>query len=100
MINLFSDTQTKPTPEMRRAMAEAEVGDEHLDEDPTINHLQEMTARVLGKEAALFVPSGTMCNAIAVKVHTQPGDAIIAERLSHVMRSEFGGAAVISGATT
>ncbi|MGH7176807.1 MAG: threonine aldolase family protein [Tepidisphaeraceae bacterium] len=100
MINLFSDTQTEPTPDMRRAMADAEVGDEQLGEDPTVNRLQDMTARILGKETALFVPSGTMCNAIAVKVHTQPGETIIADRLSHVLRSEFGGAAVISGATT
>ena len=99
MINLFSDTQTKPTPEMRRAMAEAEVGDEQRGQDPTVTRLQEMAARMLGKEAGLFLPSGTMCNMIAIKVHTQPGDAILADRMSHILRAELGGAAFHSGAT-
>ncbi|WP_428938916.1 threonine aldolase family protein [Fontivita pretiosa] len=100
MIDLYSDTLTKPTPGMRRAMAEAPVGDEQKREDPTTNRLQEMVAAMLGKEAAVFLPSGTMCNAIAVKVHTQPSDAILCERSSHVNRSEFGGAAMLSGVTT
>jgi threonine aldolase len=100
MIDLFSDTMTRPTPAMRRAMADADVGDEQKREDPTTNRLQDMVADMLGKEAAVFLPSGTMCNAIAVKVHTQPSDAIFCDRLAHVYRSEFGGAAMLSGATT
>jgi len=100
MIDLYSDTMTRPSAAMRRAMAEAEVGDEQKREDPTTNKLQEMVARILGKEAAVFLPSGSMCNAIAVKTHTQAGEAIICERLAHVYRSEFGGAAVLSGVTT
>src|SRR4051812_39039394 len=99
MINLFSDTQTKPSQAMRRAMAEAEVGDEQRGQDPTVIALQDMTAEVLGKEAALFLPSGTMCNIIAVKVHTQPGDAILADRMCHILRAELGGAAFHSGVT-
>jgi threonine aldolase len=99
MINLFSDTQTKPTPAMRRAMAEAEVGDEQRRQDPTVIRLEEMTADMLGKEAGLFLPSGTMCNIIAVKAHTQPGDAVLADRMSHVLRAELGGAAFHSGVT-
>jgi threonine aldolase len=100
MIDLFSDTMTRPTAAMRDAMARAPVGDEQKREDPTTNKLQEMVADMLGKEAAVFLPSGTMCNAIAVKVHTQPSDAIFCERFAHVYRSEFGGAAMLSGVTT
>src|SRR3954463_10893410 len=99
MIELFSDTLTKPTPGMRRAMAEAEVGDEQRREDPTTNRLQERVAEMLGKEAAVLLPSGTMCNAVAVKTQCAPGETIVADRLAHVMRSEFGGAACLSGAT-
>jgi threonine aldolase len=97
MIDLSSDTATKPTPGMREAMAAAEVGDEQKREDPTVNRLQEQVADLLGKEAALFLPTGTMCNAIAVKVHTHPGDAILADRRSHILRSESGGAGLLSG---
>ncbi|HRK30269.1 MAG TPA: threonine aldolase family protein [Tepidisphaeraceae bacterium] len=97
MINLFSDTQTKPTPEMRAAMAAADVGDEQLAEDPTVNRLQDMTAQLLGKEAAIFLPSGAMCNLVGVKTHTQPGDMILADRRCHIMRAECGGAAIFSG---
>lgn len=97
MIDLRSDTVTKPTPEMRRAMAEAEVGDDVFGEDPCINRLQEMAAQVLGKEAALFVPSGTMANQLCIKVHTQPGDEIIMERTNHPFNSESGGLAALSG---
>jgi threonine aldolase len=97
MIDLSSDTATKPTPGMREAIATAEVGDEQKREDPTVNRLQEQVANLLGKEAALFLPTGTMCNAIAVKVHTQPGDAILADRRSHILRSESGGAGLLSG---
>ena len=100
MIDLFSDTLTKPTPAMRRAMAEAEVADEQRREDPTTNRLQQAVADLLGKEAAVFLPSGAMCNAVAVKTHTQPGDAIACDRFAHVYRSEFGGAALLSGVTT
>jgi len=97
MINLFSDTQTKPSPEMRRAMADAVVGDEQRGLDPTTIKLQEMTAELLGKEAALFLPSGTMCNLIAVKVHTSPGDAVICDRFAHIVRHESGAHPIISG---
>src|ERR1700733_13617928 len=100
MIDLYSDTLTKPTDAMRRAMAEAPVGDEQRREDPTTNRLQQMVAEMTGKEAAVFLPSGSMCNAIAVKTHTQPSDAILCDRLSHVYRSEFGGAALLSGVTS
>ena len=100
MIDLFSDTLTKPSKEMRRAMAEAEVADEQRREDPTTNALQTKVAEMLGKEAAVFLPSGAMCNAVAVKAHTQPGEAIVCDRRAHVYRSEFGGAAALSGVTT
>lgn len=97
MINLYSDTSTRPTAAMREAMASAEVGDEQKGQDPTVNRLLGMVADLLGKEAALFLPSGTMCNLIGVKTHTQPGEAILAHRQGHVLRSETGGAALVSG---
>ncbi|MBI5879493.1 MAG: low specificity L-threonine aldolase [Chloroflexi bacterium] len=97
MIDLYSDTLTKPTPAMRAVIAVAEVGDEQKNEDPTVNRLLEMAADLLGKEAALFLPSGTMCNQIAVKTHTRPGDVIIADKMGHVIRSEGGGPAFNSG---
>lgn len=97
MIDFRSDTLTKPSAEMRRAMAEAEVGDEQYLEDPTVNRLQEMAAELTGKEAALFVPSGTMCNAIAFAVHCRPGDAVVLERWAHPNISEGGGPAVFAG---
>jgi threonine aldolase len=97
MINLFSDTQTKPSAAMRRVMAEAEVGDEQLSEDPTVLQLQDLAASMLGKEAALFLPSGTMCNLIAVRTHTRPGDFIIADARCHIVRAESGGAAMFNG---
>ncbi|MBV9122209.1 MAG: low specificity L-threonine aldolase, partial [Planctomycetes bacterium] len=75
-IDLRSDTVTKPTPGMRAAMQAAEVGDDVFQEDPTVNRLQERVAALLGKEAALFVPSGTMSNQVAIKTHTQPGDEL------------------------
>ena len=96
-VNLYSDTQTRPTPAMRRAMAEAEVGDEQRGQDPTVNRLCGRVAELLGMEAALFLPSGAMCNLIAVKAHTQPGDAIICERECHIVRAECGGAGLASG---
>ena len=96
-IDLRSDTVTKPTPAMRRAMAEAEVGDDVFGEDPTVNALQEKVAALLGKEKALFVPSGTMANQLAIKAHTQPGDEVILEGSSHPYNFEGGASAVLSG---
>ena len=96
-IDLRSDTVTKPTPAMRKAMAEAEVGDDVYGEDPTVNALQEKTANLLGKEAAIFVASGTMANQLAIKAHTQPGDELIMEATSHPYNFEGGAIAAISG---
>ncbi len=96
-IDLRSDTVTRPTPEMRKAMAEAEVGDDVYGEDPTVNRLEARAAEILGMEAALFVPSGTMGNAIAVRVLTERGDEVLAERRSHVVRYELSGMSVLSG---
>ena len=92
-IDLRSDTVTKPTPAMRRAMAEAEVGDDVFGEDPTVNALQERVAALLGKEKALFVPSGTMANQLAIKAHTQPGDEVILEASAHPYNFEGGASA-------
>lgn len=97
MIDLRSDTVTKPTPAMRAAMAAAEVGDDVYGEDPTVRELEARTAELLGKEAAVFVPSGTMSNQIAVRIQTEPGDLMLAEGTSHVVANEAGGAAAISG---
>ena len=99
IIDLRSDTVTRPTPEMRRAMAEAEVGDDVMNEDPTVLRLQEKTAELLGKEAALFVPSGTMANQIAVGIHTRPGDELVCDPAAHVYVWEGGGIARLWGAT-
>lgn len=96
MIDLRSDTVTKPSSGMRRAMAEAEVGDDVYGEDPTVNRLQEVVADLLGEEAALFVPSGVMANQIALKLHTQPGDEVIVEAKSHIYNYESGAPAVLS----
>ncbi|MBL8191703.1 MAG: aminotransferase class I/II-fold pyridoxal phosphate-dependent enzyme [Acidobacteria bacterium] len=98
-IDLRSDTVTKPTAAMRRAMADAEVGDDVYGEDPTVNRLQERAAELFGKEAALFVPSGTMGNQICVKLHTHPGTEIIVEERSHIFNYEMGTAAAFSGVT-
>lgn len=98
MIDLFSDTATHPSTEMRRFMCEAEVGDEQLFEDPSVNRLQEMVARLLGKEASLFLPSGTMCNQIALAIACRPGDEILLDRTAHPLNAEAGGAAALSGA--
>jgi threonine aldolase len=97
MIDLRSDTVTKPTEAMRKAMAAAEVGDDVLGEDPTVNQLQDRMALLLGKEAGLFVPSGTMANQVAIKAHIQPGDEIIIDENAHIFYYECGAAAVISG---
>jgi threonine aldolase len=96
-IDLRSDTVTKPTPEMREAMASAEVGDDVYLEDPTVNRLQEMAAAMLGKEAALFVPSGTMGNQICVRLHTEPGQEVIIEERGHIYNYEMAGMAAICG---
>ena len=96
-VNLYSDTQTQPTDAMRRAMASAAVGDEQRGEDPTVNALCETVADLLGKEAAFYLPSGAMCNVVAVKTHTRPGDAVICERECHIIRAECGGAGLTSG---
>ena len=98
VIDLFSDTATRPSAGMRRAMAEAEVGDEQRREDPTVNRLQDTVAELLGKEAALFLPSGTMCNLISFAVATHPGDEIILHRTAHPIVAEAGGTPAVSGA--
>lgn len=97
MIDLRSDTVTKPSEAMRAAMAAAEVGDDVFGEDPTVNRLQERAAEIFEREAALFVPSGCMANQIAVKVHTRPGDEVIIEDRGHIFQHEMASAAVISG---
>jgi threonine aldolase len=97
LIDLRSDTVTRPTPAMRNAMAEAEVGDDVFGEDPTVNALQEKVAHLLGKEASLFVPSGTMANQLSIKSHTQPGDEVIIELSSHPYNFEGGAGAALSG---
>lgn len=98
-VNLHSDTQTRPTEAMRRAMAEAEVGDEQRGEDPTTRALEERVAGLLGQEAAVFLPSGTMCNAIAFRLHIRPGgDAAYLHPTSHPLTAEAGGPAALSGA--
>jgi threonine aldolase len=99
MVNLYSDTQTRPTAEMRRAMAEAEVGDEQHFWDPTVNALCERVAELLGFEAAVFLPSGTMCNEIAFRLHIRPGgDEAILHRRAHPIIAESGGPAAFAGA--
>ena len=95
-VNLHSDTQTRPSEGMRRAIATAEVADEQRGLDPTVNALQERVAELLGHEAALFLPSGTMCNQIGVRLHTRPGDEVILERHSHPIIAEAGGPAAHS----
>src|SRR4051795_1431067 len=99
MVNLFSDTQTRPTPEMREAIARAEVGDEQRRDDPTVIALEERVAALLGHEAAVFLPSGTMCNEIAIRLHIRPGgDEILLGRDTHPLRFEGGAPAAVSGA--
>jgi len=98
-LNLYSDTQTRPTEAMRAAIAAAEVGDEQRGLDPTTTRLQERVAELLGHEAALFLPSGTMCNEIALRLHVRPGgDEVILDRTSHPVNYEAGGPAQVSGA--
>ena len=97
MIDLRSDTVTKPTEEMRAAMAVAEVGDDVYGEDPTVNLLEARAAELFGREAALFVPTGTMGNQIAIRLHTQPGQEVIAESRAHILDWEMATTAVFSG---
>ena len=99
-IDLYSDTQSRPTAQMRRFMLEAEVGDEQQGRDPTVNRLCEMVAELLGKEDAIFLPSGTMCNEIAYRVHCEPGDEIIVDKTGHALHFEVGGPAALSGVMT
>ena len=99
MIDLRSDTVTKPTPAMRRAMAEAEVGDDVYNEDPTVHRLEQRAAELLRKEAALFVPTGSMGNAIALKLHTHHGEEVICDHRAHILDWELGIHAWFSGAT-
>ena len=96
-VDLYSDTVTKPSPAMRRAMAEAEVGNEQAFEDPTVNRLCAMAAELLGKEAAVFMPSGTMCNQVSFRVHCEPGDEIVMDRTAHPINFEAGGPAAVAG---
>ncbi len=97
-IDLSSDTATRPTPAMRDFMATAKVGDEQKREDPTVNQLVEMVCDLLGKEDAVYLPSGTMCNAIALRVHCQPSDEIIMDETGHTRHFETGGPAALCGA--
>jgi threonine aldolase len=96
-INLLSDTQTRPTPEMREAIAKADVGDEQIGDDPTVNLLCERVADLLGKEAAVFMPSGTMCNVAATLAWCRPGDEILAHVSAHIIAREGGAHAALGG---
>src|SRR5690606_1139913 len=98
-IDLYSDTNTKPSPAMRRAMAEAEVGNEQAGEDPTVNRLCSMTAELIAKEDAVSRPSGTMCNQIAFRVWWEPGDEVILDQIAHPANSEAGGRSAMAGAS-
>ena len=97
-INLYSDTQTQPSADMRNAMATAKVGDEQQHLDPSVNRLCDEAADLLGKDAAMFLPSGSMCNHIAISVHCESGDEIIADKTAHIVNTEGGGLAVFAGA--
>src|ERR671922_2981970 len=98
MVKLYSDTQTRPTPEMRDAIARAEVGDEQRRADPTVLALEERVAELLGHDAALFLPSGSMCNEISIRLHIRPGgDELYLHRTSHPIVAEAGGPASFSG---
>lgn len=96
-VNLFSDTQTKPTPAMRAAMAEAEVGDEQMGADPSVNALCDRMAALLGKEAAMFLPSGTMCNEVAILTQCRAGDEILSHPSSHISTAEGGAPWALAG---
>ena len=97
VVDLSSDTQTRPTDAMRAAIAGADVGDEQQRRDPTVTALCERVAALLGQEAAVMLPSGVMCNLVAVAAHTQPGDVVLVERSAHIARAEGGGSALVSG---
>lgn len=97
MVDLRSDTVTQPTDAMREAMSRAEVGDDDYGEDPTVNRLEELAAARLGKESALFVPSGTMANLLALLIHTRPGDEAIVEHQAHIYLDEVGGISAVAG---
>src|SRR6476660_9854237 len=97
VIDLRSDTVTKPSPEMRRAMAEAEVGDDVFIEDPTVNRLQDRAAELFRREAALFVPSGTMGNLTCIVAHTRPGQEVICEEAGHIYNYEMASMAAVAG---
>ena len=99
MIEYRSDTFTKPSPAMLEAMCKAPVGDDVFGEDPTVNRLEAMAADMFGMESAIFCPSGTMTNQIGIKCHTQPGDEVICDRLSHVFIYEGGGIVFNSAAS-
>lgn len=100
IIDLRSDTVTRPTPAMRRAIAEAEVGDDVLGDDPTVARLERLVADILGKPAAVFVPSGTMANQTSIRAHTEPGDEVIAHEDSHILHYETGAPGALSGVMT
>src|SRR5580692_7781658 len=97
-VNLYSDTQTKPSPGMKAAMMAAEVGDEQHGDDPAVHELCDRMAALLGKEAAVFLPSGTMCNQIAILTHCRGGDEILAHESSHIIANEGGGPGALAGA--
>src|ERR1700761_2520954 len=97
-VNLYSDTQTRPSPAMKDAMNRAEVGDEQHGDDPTVHELCDRMAALMGKEAAVFLPSGTMCNQIAILTHCRAGDEILAHELSHIIANEGGGPGALTGA--
>ena len=96
-VNLYSDTQTRPTPAMKAAMMAAEVGDEQHGDDPTVHALCDRMAALLGKEAAIFLPSGTMCNVVAISTHCRPGDEVVAHETAHILTSEGGSHAAVAG---
>jgi threonine aldolase len=98
VVDLYSDTQTRPTAAMRAVMAQAEVGDEQQRSDPNVTALCREVATALGHEAAIFLPTGTMCNLVGVATHVAPGDAVVMEHLGHILRSETGGIGAVSGA--
>ncbi len=99
LVNLYSDTQTRPSEAMRAAIASAEVGDEQRGEDPTTIEIERRVASLLGQEAAVFLPSGTMCNEIAIRAHVRPGgDEVFLGRRAHPIEDEAGGPAMLSGA--
>src|ERR1017187_9387108 len=99
LIDLRSDTVTRPTAKMRKAMAEAEVGDDVYGEDPTVNRLEARAAEIFGREAALLLPTGTMGNQVAIRLHTQPGQEVVCEARAHVLDWEMGRTAAFSGCT-